>query len=170
MRGGPAFFRTPMLWAIGCIVVLAIGGLIRITIANIGAYRVLHDTYYVVVHWHYVLWWTAAFGIFAAWYYLFPKVTGYAYSDFLSQLHFWLSFIGVITKLVSDLLIVAGIAGWAADVPQDAVTHLNLVSSIGAYVFAAGILVFLANMILSFLRRRPSQLNATKFGRGRCDM
>lgn len=157
MRGGGFIsFHTPTLWAMGCIVVLAIGGLIRIAIANVVGQRALHDTYYVVGHMHYVLWWSAAFGIFAGWYYLFPKITGYVYSDLLGKLHFWLSFIGFSIALVPYVLIFTGLAGRVMDVPPDALMHLNLVSSIGGYVFASSTLVFLANMLLSFLHRRPA--------------
>lgn len=75
LRGGSVAFHTPTLWAIGCIVVLAIGGLTGIATANSTADRVLHDTYFVASHLHYVL----SFGVFAGWYYVFPKITSYAY-------------------------------------------------------------------------------------------
>jgi cytochrome c oxidase subunit I len=148
-------FRTPMLWAIGCIVVLAIGGLTGIVIGNAGTDRVLHDTYFVAPHLHYVLSLAAVFGFFAGWYYLFPKVTGYAYSDLLGMIHFWSYFIGVNTMLVPHVLVVVVLAGRVGDAP-DAFRHWNLVSSIGAYVCAAGSLVFIGNMVLSLLRRRPA--------------
>src|SRR5262249_25538362 len=89
-------FRTPMLWAIGFIVVSTIGGLDVVALAYVRANRTLQDTYVEVgyEHWHmyYALWWAAVFGIFAVWYYFFPKITRRSYSDFLGIVHFWLSF------------------------------------------------------------------------------
>ena len=148
-------FHTPMLWAIGCIVVLAIGGLTGIVMSNAGADRVLHDTYFVAPHLHYVLSLSAVFGFFAGWYYLFPKITGYAYSDLLGRIHFWSYFIGVNAMLAPPVLVVVALARRVADAP-DAFRHWNLVSSTGAYVCAAGSLVFIGNMVLSLLRRRPA--------------
>ena len=116
----------------------------------------LQDTYYVVAHFHYVLSIAAVFGIFAGWYYWFPKMTGYLYSDFLGKVHFWLSFVGANTIFFPQhFLGLAGMPRRVADYP-DAFSGWNLVSSIGAYVFAAGMLVFFANMILAFLSKRQA--------------
>jgi heme/copper-type cytochrome/quinol oxidase subunit 1 len=87
-------FRTPMLWAVGFIFMFTIGGLTGVVVANPGADRMLQDTYYIVAHFHYVLSLAAVFGIFAGWYYWFPKMTGYTYSDLLGKIHFWVSFVG----------------------------------------------------------------------------
>jgi cytochrome c oxidase subunit I len=87
----------PRLWAVGCLVQLAIGILTDIMIAHATANRPLHDTYYVAAHLHYVLQLAVVFGYFAGLYYLFPKLTGYCYCDLLGRVHFWLLFIGVNT-------------------------------------------------------------------------
>jgi cytochrome c oxidase subunit I len=152
---GSTTSHTPRLWTIGCVVVLAIGGVAGIVIATASGDRAVHDTYFVVSPVHYALPFAAVFGVFAGWYYLFPKITGYAYSDRLGQIHFWLSFMGVVTMLLPQLLILGGMIDRVGD-PTDALRYLNLVSSIGAYLFAASILVFIANMVLSFVRRRPT--------------
>ena len=95
MWGGSITFRAPMIWAIGMIFLFTIGGVTGVMLANAGLDRALHDTYFVVGHFHYTMSMGATFGIFAGWYYWFPKMTGYMYSEALSKLHFWVTFIGV---------------------------------------------------------------------------
>src|SRR5690606_34622896 len=95
MWGGSLEFRTPMLWAIGFILLFTIGGVTGVVVASAGVDHSLHDTYYVIAHFHYVLSLGSAFAIFAGFYYWFPKMTGYLYSEGLAKLQFWLTFIGV---------------------------------------------------------------------------
>jgi cytochrome c oxidase subunit 1 len=159
MWGGSIDLRTPMLWAIAFVFVFTVGGVTGVVLANPGADRVLQDTYYVVAHFHYVLSLAAVFAIFAGWYYWFPKMTGYLYSEFLGKVHFWLSFIG--SNVLFFPMHFVGLAGMprrVADYP-DAFAGWNYVESIGAYIFAAGMLVFLANMILVFVRRQRAAAN-----------
>jgi len=157
--GGSVEFRTPMLWAIGFIFMFTIGGLTGVVVANPGADRMLQDTYYIVAHFHYVLSLAAVFGIFAGWYYWFPKMTGYTYSDFLGKVHFWLSFIGANTIFFpQQFLGLAGMPRRVADYP-DAFSDWNFISSLGAYVFAAGMIVFFVNMIFAFVRKGPAGAN-----------
>ena len=164
MWGGSVKFRTPILWAIGFIFVFTIGGLTGIVVANPGADRMLQDTYYVVAHFHYVLSLAAVFGIFAGWYYWFPKITGYTYSDVLGKVHFWMSFIGANTIFFPQhFLGLAGMPRRVADYP-DAFRDWNFISSLGAYIFAVGMLVFFANMVLAFVRKAPA--GANPWGRG----
>jgi cytochrome c oxidase subunit I len=159
MWGGSVDFRTPMLWAIGFIFMFTIGGLTGIVVANPGADRMLQDTYYIVAHFHYVLSLAAVFGIFAGWYYWFPKMTGYTYSDLLGKIHFWVSFVGANTIFFPQhFLGLAGMPRRVADYP-DAFADWNFISSIGAYAFAAGMVVFFANMVLAVMRKAPAGNN-----------
>jgi cytochrome c oxidase subunit 1 len=155
VRGGWIVSRTPLLWVIGCVVTLVLGGLNRVLVTNVRTDRALHDTYFVVDHLHYVLSLAMVFGFFAAWYYLFPKLTGYLYSDLLARIHFSLLSIGVIIILAPQILLLARTVERLADV-ADLLSYWNLMSRIGSYISAASTLVFFANMVLSFLRRRPA--------------
>ena len=94
MWGGSITYRVPMIWALGFIFLFTVGGVTGVMLANAGVDRSLHNTYYVVAHFHYVLSLGAVFAIFAGWYYWFPKMSGYMYSEWMGQLHFWLTFVG----------------------------------------------------------------------------
>jgi cytochrome c oxidase subunit 1 len=159
MWGGSIEFKTPMLWAIGLIFLFTVGGVTGVVLANAGVDRALHDTYYVVAHFHYTMSLGATFGIFAGWYYWFPKMTGYMYSEFLGKLHFWLAFIG--SNLIFFPQHFVGLAGMPrriADYP-DAYAGWNYVSSLGSYVFALGLLVFFYAMISAFRRKERAASN-----------
>ena len=154
MWGGSITFRTPMLWAIGFIILFTIGGLTGVMIANAGVDRAMHDTYYIVAHFHYVLSLGAVFAIFAGWYFWFPKMTGYMYSEFWGKLHFWLTFIGAnILFFPQHFLGLAGMPRRYADYP-DAFAYWNYVSSMGSYITALGTVVFFIGMALALARRQ----------------
>src|SRR5690606_20023394 len=143
MWGGSLTFSTPMLFAIGFVLLFTIGGVTGVVVASAGVDRSLHDTYYVVAHFHYVLSLGSAFAIFAGFYYWFPKMTGYFYSPALAKAHFWLTFVGVnIIFFPQHFLGLAGMPRRYVDYP-DAFAFWNLVSSIGAYISMAGFLLFL---------------------------
>jgi cytochrome c oxidase subunit I len=159
MWGGALQFETPMLWAVGFIILFTIGGVTGVILSNAGIDRMIHDTPYVVAHFHYVLSMGAVFGIFAGWYYWFPKITGYLYPEALGKLHFWISFIGSnIAFFPMHFLGLAGMPRRIVDYP-DAYAHWNLVSSIGAYIFAAGMMLFLLGTALAFLRKQAAADN-----------
>ena len=159
MWGGSIQFRTPMLWALGFIFLFTIGGVTGVVLANAGVDRSFHDTYYVVAHFHYVLSLGAVFSIFGGWYYWFPKMTGYMYSESIGRLHFWLMFVGAnLTFFPMHFLGLAGMPRRIADYP-DAFAGWNFVASLGSYVAFAGLLVFLYGIAQAFARRVHAPAN-----------
>jgi cytochrome c oxidase subunit 1 len=154
MWGGSIRFATPMVWAIGFIFLFTVGGVTGVQLANAGLDRSLHDTYYVVAHFHYVLSLGAVFAIFAAWYYWFPKMTGYMYSEFIGKLHFWVMFIGVnLVFFPQHFLGLAGMPRRYIDYP-DAYAGWNAVSSYGSYLSAVAVVIFLFGVFEAFSKKR----------------
>jgi cytochrome c oxidase subunit 1 len=154
MWGGSISMRTPMLWAFGFIFLFTIGGVTGVQLANAGLDRAFHDTYFVVAHFHYVLSLGAVFSIFAGWYYWFPKMTGYLYNSILAKTHFWVTFIGVnLIFLPQHFLGIAGMPRRLVDYPEP-YSGWNFVSSIGSYIAAIGVLIFLYCMIEAFSKKR----------------
>ncbi|MEX2128317.1 MAG: cytochrome c oxidase subunit I [Xanthobacteraceae bacterium] len=159
MWGGSIRFATPMLWAIGFIFLFTLGGVTGVVLSSAGIDRALHDTYYVVAHFHYTMSLGATFGIFCGWYYWFPKMTGYNYSEPLAKLHFWLTFIGV--NLVFFPQHFSGLAGMPrryVDYP-DAFAGWNYVSSVGSYISTLGLVVFFIVIIHAFARKEMAADN-----------
>ncbi len=159
MWGGSIQFKTPMVWAIGFIFLFTVGGVTGVVLANAAIDRQLHQTYYVVAHFHYVLSLGAVFAIFAGFYYWFPKMSGYTYSEFLGKLHFWTTFVGVnLTFFPMHFLGAAGMPRRYADYP-DAYAGFNYIASIGSYIGAFSVLVFLVTVAHAFLRRQQAAAN-----------
>ncbi len=159
MWGGSIEFKTPMLFAIGVIFLFTLGGVTGVVLSNAGMDIALHDTYYVVAHFHYVLSLGAVFSIFAGWYYWFGKMTGKMYPEWAGQLHFWTSFIGV--NLVFFPQHFLGLAGMPRRYPDypDAFAGWNAVSSIGAYLSFAGTIWFFLVMFWSLKNGKKAEGN-----------
>ncbi|MBU2232922.1 MAG: cytochrome c oxidase subunit I [Alphaproteobacteria bacterium] len=159
MWGGSLMFRTPVLWVFGFILMFAIGGVTGVVLANGGIDDVLHDTYYVIAHFHYVLSLGALFSLFAGFYYWFPKMTGRMYSELLGHLHFWTFLIGVnILFFPMHFLGVQGMPRRYPDYP-DAFEYWNYIASIGYGVMAVGMSFFFANLAWSFIFGRRARNN-----------
>ena len=149
MWGGSISFRTPMVWAIGFIFLFTVGGVTGVVLANAGMDIAMHDTYYVVAHFHYVLSLGAVFSIFAGFYYWFDKMTGRVFPEWAGKTHFWLTFVGVnITFFPQHFLGLAGMPRRIIDYP-DIFAGWNYVSSIGAYIAGVGSVFFIVMAVRS---------------------
>ena len=157
--GGSIEFKTPMLFAIGFIFLFTVGGVTGVVLSNAGVDTVLHDTYYVVAHFHYVLSLGALFAIFAGFYYWIGKMSGRQYPETLGKIHFWLTFIGVnLTFFPMHFLGLAGMPRRYIDYP-DAFAGWNMVASIGSYIGALGAILFLVVIAEAFITKRPAADN-----------
>ena len=155
---GTPRFKTPLLWIIGFIVLFVMGGLSGVMFAAIPFDQQLTDTYFVVAHFHYVIFGAAVFPLLGGMYYWFPKVTGKMYYERWGQASFWLTFIGMnITFFPMHILGLDGMPrrnytyspdlGW---------TGLNLIETLGSYLLAMGLVVVAVNLIVSIFRGEPA--------------
>ncbi|MDB5317383.1 MAG: ctaD [Rhodospirillales bacterium] len=156
MWGGSLRLDTPMLFAIGFIFLFTVGGVTGVKLANAGITQILHNTYYVVAHFHYVLSLGAVFSIFAGFYYWIGKMSGHQYPEFWGKVHFWMTFIGVnLTFFPQHFLGLSGMPRRYVDYP-DAFAGWNLVSSIGSYISGFAVLIFIYGVVDAFVRKEKA--------------
>jgi cytochrome c oxidase subunit I len=159
MWGGSLSFKVPMVWALGFIFMFTVGGVTGVVLANGGLDDNLHDTYYVVAHFHYVLSLGAVFSLFAGFYYWFAKMSGRHLNEFLGHLHFWVFFIGV--NVLFFPMHFLGNQGMPRRYPDyaEAYAYWNEVASIGYAIMGVGVLIFFVNVIWSLVAGRKAQDN-----------
>jgi cytochrome c oxidase subunit I len=151
---GRPIYRTPLLFVLGFFAIFILGGLSGVMVASVPIDMQVHDTYFVVAHFHYVLIGGAVFPLVGAVYYWFPKITGRILSETLGRWNFWLAFIGF--NIAFFPMHILGLMGMPRRVytytPEMGWDNLNLLSSAGAAVFAASFAVLIVNVILSLRR------------------
>ena len=159
MWGGSISFKTPMLFAIGFLLLFTFGGVTGIVLSQAGLDRAMHDTYYVVAHFHYVMSIGAVFAIFAAIYYWIGKMSGRQYPEWVGKLHFWTMFIGVnITFFPMHFLGLAGMPRRIIDYPE-AFAGWNYIASLGAFLSGISFLIFIGAVFYTLFRGKPCPAN-----------
>ncbi len=154
MWGGSISFKTPMLFAIGFIFLFTVGGVTGVVLSNAGMDTALHDTYYVVAHFHYVLSLGAVFALFAGFYYWIGKMSGRQYPEWMGVIHFWLTFIGVnLIFFPQHFLGLQGMPRRYIDYP-DAYEGWNHISSYGAYLTGMATLWFIVVVFYTLIAGR----------------
>ena len=160
MWKGDLLFATPMLFAVGFIAMFVIGGLSGVTHAVVPSDYQQTDTYYIVAHFHYVLFGGAIFGLFGGMYFWWPKVFGRMLNELVGKVHFWLMLIGF--NMTFGPMHILGLQGMPRRIqtyPASlGLTFWNTVSTVGAFIIAISVLIFLGNAIASF--RKPKQMEA----------
>jgi cytochrome c oxidase subunit 1 len=159
MWGGSIDLKAPMLYAIGFIWLFVIGGVTGVLLANAGIDFAMHDTYYVVAHFHYVMAIAAIFAMFGGWYYWISKMSGRQYPETLARIQFWVFFIGVNVLFFPQHF--SGLAGMPRRIPDypDAYWGWNFVSSIGALITMVGTFMFLYIMWYTYRKGKIAEAN-----------
>jgi len=162
MWGGSIKLDTAMLFTIGFLFLFTLGGVTGIVCSQCGVDMAIHDTYYVVAHFHYVLSMGAVFSIFAGFYFWFPKFSGLNYPESLGRMHFWMTFIGVnLTFFPMHFLGLAGMPRRIPDYP-DAYSGWNAVASFGSTISGLGLIFFFYVIYVSFVHGDPVKQNEDK--------
>lgn len=156
--GGQIVRKTPLLFVIGFLILFTLGGLTGIVLSNAGLDIMLHDTYYVVAHFHYVSSMGAVFAFFAGFYYWFWKISGYTYNEMYGNVHFWLMFIGV--NLTFFPMHFVGLAGMPRRIPDypDNYYYWNILSSFGSIISSVSVVVFFYLIYLAFNNNNTPQI------------
>lgn len=164
MWGGSIRMDTPMLFAVGFIFLFTVGGVTGVVLANAGIDMVLHNTYYVVAHFHYVLSLGAVFSIYAGFYYWIGKMCGRQYPETLGKIHFWMTFVGV--NLTFFPMHFSGNQGMPRRYPDypEAFWGWNYVASIGSLISVASFLFFF--YIVWVTMRSGAKAAANPWGEG----
>jgi cytochrome c oxidase subunit I+III len=161
IANGRPIFETPLLFVIGFFFIFLLGGLTGVMLGSVPFNTQVHDTFFVVAHFHYVLIGGAVFPLFGAFYYWFPKVTGRMLSEPLGKLNFWLMFIGTNVAFFPQHQL--GFEGMPRRVytylPEMGWGTLNLVSTAGALLIAASVLIFIANVARALVAGPPAGPN-----------
>jgi cytochrome c oxidase subunit 1 len=152
MWGGSITFETPMLWSIGFLATFLFGGLTGIILASPPLDYHVSDTYFVVAHFHYVVFGTVVFAMFAGFYFWWPKFTGKLLNERLGKIHFWMLFVGFhATFLIQHWLGVKGMPRRYADyMPQDDFTWMNQFSTYGSFLLGASLIPFFWNVYVTW--------------------
>jgi cytochrome c oxidase subunit 1 len=161
MWRGSISFETPMLFALGFLTTFLLGGLSGVLLASPPIDWHVSDTYFVVAHFHYVLFGTIVFAVYGGIYFWFPKMTGRMLDERLGKVHFWLTLIGFHTTfLVQHWLGAMGMPRRYADyLPKDGFTTLNTISTIGAFTLGISTLPFLYNVWKSYRAGRVVEVD-----------
>ena len=159
MWGGHLTFETPMLWSLGFLVTFLFGGLTGVIIASPALDFHVTDTYFIVAHFHYTVFGTVVFAMFAGFYFWWPKLTGRMLDERLGKIHFWMLFIGFQTTfLIQHLLGIEGMARRYADyLPQEGFQPANVISTAGAVLLGTSTLPFLYNIWRTWRYARSSR-------------
>ena len=164
MWGGSIEFKTPMLFVLGFLFLFTFGGVTGVVLANAGFDLILHDTYYVVAHFHYVMSLGSLFAVFAAFYYWIGKISGRTYPETLGKIHFWMTMIGVnVTFFPMHFLGLQGMPRRIVDYP-DAFEHWNRIASYGSYITAASTVLFV--YIAIYTVTKGKKVGANYWGEG----
>jgi cytochrome c oxidase subunit 1 len=168
MWRGSVTFETPMLWTIGFLITFVFGGLTGVILASPPLDFHLSDSYFVVAHFHYVVFGTVVFAMFAGFYFWWPKWTGKMLNERLGKIHFWLLFIGFHTTFLVQhwIGVMGGVRRYATYLPEDNITWMNQLSTIGAGILAVSLVPFFANVFLT-ARTAPKVTVNDPWGYGR---